>query len=68
MLHFFTGSEVFGVEPSLEMVEISRNKGINTLNVTAENSAEWSNQFDLVISSEVIEHVFFCFKIYKFNF
>ncbi|ABJ75762.1 methyltransferase domain-containing protein [Leptospira borgpetersenii] len=58
MLHFFTGSEVFGVEPSLEMVEISRNKGINTLNATAENSTEWSNQFDLVISSEVIEHVF----------
>ncbi|EJP14786.1 methyltransferase domain protein [Leptospira interrogans str. FPW2026] len=68
ILRFFTGSEVFGIEPSLEMAEISRNKKIDTLNTTAENSAEWSNKFDLVISSEVIEHVFSTSRFIKFNF
>lgn len=51
-------SEIFGIEPSPEMAEISTKKGIETLNATAEDSSKWSARFDLVISSEVIEHVF----------
>ncbi|RHX91196.1 SAM-dependent methyltransferase [Leptospira yasudae] len=55
---FFGDSEIFGIEPSPEMAEISKKKGIETLNTTAEGSSEWRERFDLVISSEVIEHVF----------
>ncbi|MBM9577303.1 class I SAM-dependent methyltransferase [Leptospira sp. 201903070] len=55
---FFVDVEIFGIEPSLEMAEVSRKKGIKTLNTTAENSGQWSDKFDLVISSEVVEHVF----------
>ncbi|AAN48827.1 class I SAM-dependent methyltransferase [Leptospira interrogans] len=55
---FFVKSEIFGIEPSPEMAEISTKKGIETLNATAEDSSKWSARFDLVISSEVIEHVF----------
>ncbi|AXR66173.1 methyltransferase domain-containing protein [Leptospira mayottensis] len=55
---YFVSSDVFGIEPSPTMAEISTKKGIETLNAVAEDSSEWSGRFDLVISSEVIEHVF----------
>lgn len=55
---FYPTSSIFGIEPSPEMAEISSKKGIETLNATSEKSGQWKNQFDLVISSEVIEHVF----------
>jgi SAM-dependent methyltransferase len=48
----------YGIEPSKEMAMISRNKGIETLVAMAEDSTAWEKKFDLVISSEVIEHVF----------
>ncbi|MBW0434130.1 class I SAM-dependent methyltransferase [Leptospira yasudae] len=54
----FSNAEMYGIEPSPEMASISQRKGIRTLNATAENSEEWAGLFDLVISSEVIEHVF----------
>ncbi|TGN18274.1 class I SAM-dependent methyltransferase [Leptospira idonii] len=54
----FEKAELYGIEPSPEMAKISNEKGIITLNASAESSAEWSHRFDLVISSEVIEHVF----------
>ncbi len=55
---FFLEAQLFGIEPSESMTEISRKKGIETLNATAENSGEWAGKFDLVISSEVVEHVY----------
>jgi len=54
----FSDSSLYGIEPSQEMAEISKSKGIDTLVSMAENSQEWKNKFDLVISSEVIEHVY----------
>ncbi|AVQ13975.1 Methyltransferase domain protein [Leptospira santarosai] len=58
LCRLFVNSEIFGIEPSPEMAEISTKKGIKTLNAVAEDSSEWFGRFDLVISSEVIEHVF----------
>ncbi|XDD52813.1 methyltransferase domain-containing protein [Leptospira sp. WS4.C2] len=55
---FYPKASLFGIEPSEEMAAISRSKGIETLVAMAENSAVWEGEFDLVISSEVIEHVF----------
>lgn len=55
---FYPESTLFGIEPSESMARISQEKGINTLVAMAEHSNEWSGKFDLVISSEVIEHVF----------
>lgn len=54
----FPGVKLYGVEPSLELSARCKQSGIETLTATAEESGEWSNRFDLVISSEVIEHVF----------
>jgi 2-polyprenyl-3-methyl-5-hydroxy-6-metoxy-1,4-benzoquinol methylase len=54
---FYPESTLFGIEPSESMALISQEKGINTLVAMAEHSNEWSGKFDLVISSEVIEHV-----------
>ncbi|MCW7503734.1 methyltransferase domain-containing protein [Leptospira paudalimensis] len=54
---FYPNASLFGIEPSESMARISEEKGIKTLVAMAEHSNEWSGKFDLVISSEVIEHV-----------
>ena len=51
-------ADLFAVEPSHNSAEQCREKGIETLEATAEQAEEWHKKFDLVISSEVIEHVF----------
>lgn len=58
LMVFYPNASLFGIEPSEEMALISRSKGIDTLVAMAENSEEWKAKFDLVISSEVIEHVY----------
>lgn len=55
---YYPKSSLFGIEPSKEMAAISVSKGIKTLVAMAENSDEWEGKFELVISSEVIEHVY----------
>lgn len=50
--------KLYAIEPDSTSAEQCRKKNIETLVATAESSEEWSNKFDLVISSEVIEHVF----------
>ncbi|MCR9140727.1 MAG: class I SAM-dependent methyltransferase [bacterium] len=54
----FPGVKLYGVEPSPELSERCREAGIETFEGMAEDSGEWAGRFDLVISSEVIEHVF----------
>lgn len=49
---------LFAIEPDLNSAKICEGKGIEVLNKTVENSSEWSDKFDFVISSEVIEHVY----------
>lgn len=50
--------KLFAIEPDATSAEACRKKNIETLVTTAEGSSEWKNKFDLVMSSEVIEHVF----------
>ncbi len=52
------GTQLFAIEPDSNSAVECRKKGIETLVSTAENSNEWKKRFDLVMSSEVIEHVF----------
>ena len=54
----FPDSTLYAIEPCIELAEICRKKGISTLVSVAEDANEWKDRFDLVISSEVIEHVF----------
>lgn len=48
----------FAIEPAKSQADICRNKGFETMEANAESALEWHTQFDLVICSEVIEHVF----------
>lgn len=52
------GVSYYAIEPDHNSSNICRSKGIITLESTAENAAEWWDKFDLIICSEVIEHVF----------
>lgn len=49
--------KLFAIEPDSHSAEICRDKGIETLVTTAEQAQEWYEKFDLVLCSEVIEHV-----------
>lgn len=57
---FFPSTSFFAIEPNSELAEKCRSKGFETLQTTAEQSEIWKEKFDLVISSEVIEHVYSC--------
>jgi len=46
------------IEPDRNMAEICRKKGFSVLEKPLEEADEWHKRFDLVMSSEVIEHVF----------
>lgn len=54
----FPQAELAGVEPSPELSKQCQQRGIEVLTTTAEGAGAWENRFDLVISSEVIEHVY----------
>lgn len=57
----FPRAEFFAIEPNKDFAKICRSKGYPTLEATAENSSMWTNRFDFVICSEVIEHVYSTF-------
>ena len=57
---YFSNCDFFAIEPSPELAEICRSKGFETYQGTSEQSAIWKERFDLVISSEVVEHVYSC--------
>ena len=51
------GRHLLALEPSVEMAEICRSKGFETLQAFADQAAPWHGRADLVASFEVIEHV-----------
>lgn len=51
------GWEVYGTEFTDKQVEYLKNKGINTLQGRLQNDSFKENYFDVIISSEVIEHI-----------
>ena len=57
---FFPSAKFFAIEPSPDLAERCKSKGFETLQTTAEESGIWREKFELVICSEVIEHVFSC--------
>jgi len=54
----FPLSTMYAIEPSKELAAVCTGKGFRTLVLPVEQSSEWYNRFDLVVSTEVIEHVF----------
>jgi SAM-dependent methyltransferase len=54
----FPRATLFAIEPDATSAAICRNKGFEVIESTAERSAGFDDRFDLVISSEVLEHVF----------
>ena len=55
---FFPSAFFFAIEPSPDLAKRCRSKGFETLQATAEQSQLWGKEFDLVITFEVIEHVY----------
>lgn len=50
--------KLYAIEPDTNSAKVCKEKGIETLEKISEDSVEWHNKFDMVISSEVVEHVF----------
>lgn len=58
--------EITGIDISDEAVGLAKEKGVNCLNFSAEEFAEKSTeQYDLVLAFEVLEHVFYPFSLIK---
>jgi SAM-dependent methyltransferase len=55
---YFAGSTLFAIEPDATSARVCRTKGFEVIESTAELTTGFENTFDLVISSEVLEHVF----------
>jgi SAM-dependent methyltransferase len=54
----FPGSTLFAIEPDATSAAVCRTKGFEVIESTAERTTGWDARFELVISSEVLEHVF----------
>ncbi len=54
----FPDASLHAIEPGPSMAATCRDKGFETIETYAEQATAWQGRFDLVISSEVIEHVF----------
>lgn len=54
----FPRAHLAAIEPGEELASRCRDKGFETLQTYSEGAKDWENCFDLVLSSEVIEHVF----------
>ncbi len=55
--HVLPGIKMHALEPDATSAQECRKKGIEVLEATSESNTEWTDKFDLVISSEVLEHV-----------
>jgi len=55
---FWPSARMIAIEPSLEMVEICKTKGLEVIPSIAENIDGWNNQFDLLTVFEVFEHLY----------
>jgi 2-polyprenyl-3-methyl-5-hydroxy-6-metoxy-1,4-benzoquinol methylase len=56
--HLSNEINLHAIEPDSTSAQICREKGIEVLEETSEKSEPWHGKFDLVLSSEVIEHVY----------
>ncbi len=54
----FPGAKLSAIEPSVDLAAQCRAKGFDCLETTAAHAADWRARFDLVVSLEVLEHVF----------
>jgi len=53
----WTDANIVAIEPSVDMAEICRNKGLTVLESTMENVDPVSHQFDLLTAFELFEHL-----------
>jgi len=58
--------EITGIDINDESVDLTKEKGVNCLNVSAEEFAEKStDQYDLILAFEIFEHIFDPFFLVK---
>jgi len=55
---YFPEASLHAIEPSQSLAAVCRKKGFETLESNVEDAKLWEGRFDLVISSEVLEHVY----------
>lgn len=49
---------LIAIEPSIEMVDICRKKGLEVIPSSLEDIQGWDSQFDLLVSFELFEHLY----------
>lgn len=62
MLSYFSGVEKYGIDISIDMAEMSRKKGIEACMGNVEDLPYKDASMDLVICTDVLEHVFDLYK------
>jgi SAM-dependent methyltransferase len=56
--NFWPSAKLIAIEPSIEMVDICRKKGLQVIPSSLEDVQGWDGQFDLLISFELFEHLY----------
>jgi SAM-dependent methyltransferase len=57
LARLWPSARLVAIEPSLEMVNICREKGLETIPCAVEDVRGWDDQFDLLTSFELFEHL-----------
>lgn len=57
--------KLVAIEPSIEMSSICKSKGFHVLPYALENINGWDEQFDLLTSFELFEHIYDPYKYFK---
>ena len=55
---FGPSARLIAIEPSIEMVDICKDKGLEVITCAVENVQGWDSKFDLLTSFELFEHLY----------
>jgi len=58
LARFWPSAKLLAIEPSLEMVNICQDKGLEVIPCALEDVQGWDGQFDLLTSFELFEHLY----------
>jgi SAM-dependent methyltransferase len=55
---FWSSAKMIAIEPSLDMIEICKQKGLEVIPSVLEDVAGWDERFDILVSFELFEHLY----------